>query len=169
MSHEFEAKQYLPLMPDELFQMWIEPEIESHGWPFHGDEITVTDPSWSKYLRDLGPQFWSQVHWKRVNAAFVEGQIEERAIKVASLLAEVGRRFLETGVAEQTLVKDSPQKVAAIAAAIEANGKLPNPLVFLERSDGWWLMDGHHRLGALFMLGKQRTIPLDCWLGAHAL
>ena len=162
-------RECFPHMPDELFDMWIKPEITSHGWPFGGDETIVSNPTWAKYLRDLGPHFWRGVHWNLVHPSFVGIPIEERAIKVARMLSEVGRKFVETGVAEATLVPNSPQKVAALADVTKSNERLPKPLVCLVQGNEWWLMDGHHRLGALFLLNQQDAIPFDCWLGTYVL
>ena len=164
-----EAGRHLEAMPDELFDMWIRPEIENRGWPFGGNEKTVSDPAWAKYLRNLGPHFWSRVRWSRVIQSFAEAALEDRAIVLAHQLAAVGRKFAETGVAEPTLVKNSPQRVAALARIIAASGELPKPLVCLVQGSEWWLMDGHHRLAALFMLGKQDTVQFDTWLGTHDL
>lgn len=156
-------------MPDELYRAWIEPEIESHGWPFVGDEIEVLDPTWSKYLRGFGPGFWKAVRWSRVHEFVKNCPIEGRAINLAHALASVGRTFVQTGFTEPTLVRSSPQKVAALAEAIRTSENIPVPLVCLARENEWWLMDGQHRLAALFMLEKQHAIPLDCWLGTNAL
>jgi hypothetical protein len=152
-------------MPDGLFRMWIAPEVQARGWPFRGDETEVTDPAWSRYLRGGGPRFWKAVRWSRLQAFAHECPIEARAILIAHWLADVGRKFEQTGVAEPTLVRNSPHKVAALAAAIRASGRMPAPLVCLERKAEWWLLDGQHRLAALFMLERQQEIALDCWLG----
>jgi hypothetical protein len=164
---EQSARRCFHQMPDELFDMWIKPEIESRGWPFRGNETAVSDHAWSKYLRDRGPRFWSEVRWNRVSRCFVGIPIEERAKNIGRMLAEVGRKFQETGIAESTLVPNSPQKVVALANATLASQQLPKPLVCLVQGSEWWLMDGHHRLGAMFLLGEQNSIPFDCWLGEH--
>lgn len=167
ISVKLGARKCFPQMPDELFNMWIKPEIESRGWPFGGDEAIVSDPAWAKYLRNLGPHFWRGVRWRRVSQAFITVPLEERAKNIGRMLAEVGREFQETGIAKSTLVKNSPQKVAALAEVTSSCGQLPKPLVCLVQGQEWWLMDGHHRLGALFMLGDQNSIPFDCWVGEY--
>lgn len=163
------ARDCFPNMPDALFEMWIQPEINSNGWPFRGNETMVFHSTWSKYLRDLGPNFWRGVIWSRVSQTVIPVSLEERAKNIANMLSKVGRKFVETGVAEPTRVKDSPQKVAALADLSKSLGQIPKPLVCLVQGSEWWLMDGHHRLGALLMLGAQDSIPFDCWLGTHEL
>ncbi len=152
-------------MPEALFRLWIAPEVQRRGWPFQGDENNVSDPAWSRYLRERGPAFWRTVHWTRIQPYVHDCPIEERALLIARWLAGVGRTFARSGIAEPTLVRNSPQKVAALAAAIRDQGRMPAPLVFLARKDEWWLLDGQHRLAALFMLDKQQDIRLDSWLG----
>ena len=156
-------------MPDQLFDMWIRPEIERRGWPFSGNEKIVADDAWAKYLRNLGPHFWSQVRWNRVNQTLVGIPIEKRALNLANALAEVGRKFVETGIAEPTLVKDSPQKVAALASVMKSSRNFPKPLVCLVQGNEWWLMDGHHRLAAMFMQKEINNFPFEAWLGTHDL
>ena len=163
------ARECFPHMPDEVFDMWIQPHIDISGWPFRGDETVASDPAWAKYLCNLSPHFWGGVTWNRVSQAFVTVPLEERAKHIARHLAKLGRKFVETGIAEPTSVKDSPQRVAALASVTNASGQFPKPLVCLVQRDRWLMMDGHHRLGAAFMLGMQEEIPFDCWLGKHDL
>jgi hypothetical protein len=158
-----------PHMPDELFDMWIKPEIASRGWPFRGDETIVSDPAWAKYLRNHGPHFWRAVRWNRVSQSFVGIPIEKRAKDLTNKLACFAREFAETGFTPPGLIKGSLPKILALADVTNANGEIPKPLVCLVQGDEWWLMDGHHRLAALFLLGTEETTPFDCWLGTHVL
>lgn len=163
------AQRAFAQMPPDLFDTWIKPEIDSRGWPFSDDAREFSDPAWARFLRCLGPEYWSRVQWNRVSQPFIGIPIEKRAMNIARQLCAVGRKFLETGIVESTLVKDSPQKVVALASAIRNMGTFPKPVVCVVHGNEWWLMDGHHRLGALIMLGPESFIPFDCWLGTHAL
>lgn len=164
-----DARACFPHMPDELFNMWIRPHIEFSGWPFRGDETVVSDPAWAKYLRNHPPSFWRGVQWRFTSQAFIGVVIEQRAINVAYQLSEFGRQFIETGTAVRTPVKDSPKKVAAIATVLEKEMKFPKPLVCLVQGNEWWLMDGHHRLAAMFMQKEIEHFPFDAWIGTHDL
>ena len=85
------------------------------------------------------------------------------------MLAEVGRKFVETGITEPTLVKDSPQKVAALAEVTNASGKFPKPLVCLVHENEWVLLDGYHRLAGMLMQENVSNFPFDTWIGTHDL
>lgn len=154
-------------MPDDLFDMWLKPEIESNGWPFSGNETVMPNSTWAKYLRNHLPSFWRGVRWHRVSQTLVGVAMEKRAENIAHQLACFARKFSETGLTPPALIKGSLPKILALAAITNTDGQLPKPLVCLVQNSGeWWLMDGHHRLAALYMLGRQ-DIPFDCWLGTH--
>ncbi len=155
-------------MPDEVFVSWLLPEIERRGWPFGGDEQRVADPVWARYLRNNGPGFWRSVTWEKTCRRLSAIPIEIRATDIAKRLAELGTRFSLTGIAEPTIVPKSPQKVAAIASVTLESGRTPQPLIFLIQEGEWWLMDGHHRLAAVFMLEDFHNFTLDAWVGTPA-
>jgi hypothetical protein len=155
-------------MPDEVFDIWLRPEIDRVGWPFSGEETVVPDTTWAKYLRNHGPAFWRGVLWNRV-AQDIEGiPLEQRAKNIANQLAGFARQFSETGFAPPTRVPDSVEKVLALAAVTNTSGKVPKPLIFFIQDGEWWLMDGHHRLAAMYML-KKHGFQLDAWVGTHSL
>lgn len=166
---EHEARECFAHMPDDLFDMWIKPEIEARGWAFRGDETVLSDAAWAKYLRNHGPAFWRGVRWNLVSQNFIGIPIEQRAKDIANKLASFAWEFSKTGFTPPALIPGSLPKILALADATNTNGKLPKPLVCLVQGGEWWLMDGHHRLGALFLLGKQDAVTFDCWLGTHDL
>ncbi|MCA3176939.1 MAG: hypothetical protein ING36_15640 [Burkholderiales bacterium] len=156
-------------MPDELYDMWIKPEIASRGWPFSGDEAVVSDPSWAKYLRNHGPAFWRRVVWNRVIEDVERVVIEQRAKRITNQLACFAREFSETGFTPPALIPGTLPKILALANVTNARRQIPKPLVCLVQPTEWWLMDGHHRLSALWLVPQYESIPFDCWLGTHVL
>jgi hypothetical protein len=164
-----EPRALFPQMPDEVFDLWLRPEIERNGWPFSGEETVVADPAWAKYLRNHSPAFWRGVVWNRVLQNIEWIPIEQRAKNVANQLAGFTRQFSETGFAPPTLVPNSVEKVIALAAVTNTSGKIPKPLIFLIQGGEWWLMDGHHRLAALFTLENYENFQIDAWVGTNAI
>lgn len=169
MAAELEARKCFPIMPDEVFDIWISQHIRFSGWPFTGQETSISDPTWAKYFRDRPIPFWARVNWVRISPPFNKVKIERRAIDVCKRLAEIGKKYITTGIAEQTLVKDTPQKVSALAAEIRRTGKFPVPIVSLAFNDELLLLDGHHRLAAMFLHDESGIFQFDSWVGEHAL
>ncbi len=48
---------------------------------------------------------------------------------------------------------------------IIATGRFSAPVAIALTTFGVKILDGHHRIAALFDLGVQGTVPVDAWIG----
>ncbi|MGC1320917.1 MAG: hypothetical protein WA849_01920, partial [Candidatus Udaeobacter sp.] len=52
------ARSMFPLMPEEVFELWLDERIESNGWPPSGDR-------WRGALCELSTTTWSAMEWEK--------------------------------------------------------------------------------------------------------
>ncbi len=166
---ENEARKYFPLMPREVFDMWLLPDIKDHGWPFSGEQELDPNSPWAKRLRDRPPYFWRRVSWKRMTLPFGEIRLEGQAVRNTQFLSNKWLHFLKTGERVHTFVKGTHERLAALASVVSAEKRFPAPLVCLSLNEEWLLLDGTHRVAVLLTLPEQQTFQCDCWVGTHAL
>lgn len=157
-------------MPDEVFDMWIGEDIAHHGWPLSGDQQTfMPDSTWAKHLRNRSLHYWSSVTWERLSLKFSDIVFEPQATRNAKYLAEHWRDFSQTGTAKATPIKNSHERLVALAPMITHERKFPKPIICFVENIHWLLLDGTHRLGIVLSLKKHEDFQCDIWLGKHAL
>lgn len=87
---------------------------------------------------------------------------------MARQIVDVFGKADPTQPAIRTQVPNSHERFNAATSFAESFGKFPKPLVCLVEGDRWLVLDGHHRLAAMFMLKEHENFPFDAWVGTHA-
>ncbi len=77
------------------------------------------------------------------------------------------RTIIRFNTADETAaanLKRTNERFRAGAAFIRSSGKLPAPVVGVLSNRGLLILDGYHRLAALFYLDKAEGFDLPIWL-----
>ena len=159
-------KDLFPNMPQEVFDLWIAPYIPSKGWPFvtGAEEI----PSiWKAFFRFKPLIYWRSLHWKLEVAEFSVVRIDHQS----QLLA---RRVLDSAV---SIANGTPTKSTEFNASYDRfnthamiciqKRRFQLPVICHVVGNCWDMVDGHHRLAALYYTIKVKpgNFIFDAWVG----
>ena len=166
------ASRDLPNFPRDVIHQWFE-HAESGGWPPQLDAAGFPVGQWAKVLgvrRSFA--FWRTVTWRLegvpISLASLEpdsGGIVNSAGVVSGMMMAY-RLGLPGGVPNLTTA-DYRARMDGFLAILRTSGRMPRPPILLR--DGPWfeVLDGTHRLAALFV-APTNAIPLepahDVWI-----
>jgi ParB-like nuclease domain len=155
------ARTSFKTMPPEVFDLWIVPGIDSHGWPFSSVNDSVIGTAWDSFFIGRPLSFWANVEWRLLSLPMNESVYHpETALRVRWI-------FGNCALGEQTPtanLQDTKKRFWTAASFIQVNGKLPSPIVGITTKEGFEIVDGHHRLAALVFLRFPNTFSLPAWI-----
>ncbi len=148
-------------MPDEVFEMWLEPIAEHYGWPFVKPDESKDGTKWAEVFGDHDLNYWVSVKWRFSEIAMTEKTFTDftwfRLDSIINGCVE-GIPTLFTGVAE------SKERFRACADFIRNNGRIPGPIIVLDKGNGIEIVDGNHRIAALLHIGIPRGYNVPVWI-----
>jgi hypothetical protein len=148
-------------MPDEVFDRWIAPFIAQIGWPFVTTEDDLGNTRWKYLLARMPLSVWAAGQWRLI--------VLDAKEALADPLQEVMfRETIKGGVyGDKTLganLQDTEERFRACADFIRINDTIPTPIVGTYCNGIFKILDGNHRLAALFHVKGFRSHKVPCWL-----
>ena len=160
------ARAMLANMPDEVFDIYIAPLIESHGWPFESLDRPPSNPiegrRWFQMFDLQSVQTISQLSWKRLEIPFAHAGFHPRAHQVVTALINLHVFGVNTFV---TPIANTREKFFSARAYIQETGTMPVPVILQYDSEGFRILDGNHRLAAMTSFSNNDAGIIDCWVG----
>lgn len=153
-------REFFPHMPDAVFDSWLAPFIEQIGWPFENLDADMSASRW-KYLLGLIPlSDWHSFTWSLV-------KINIAAVKIDPYSQWAYQSIIDhctTGALTEITanLQNTKERFEACKEYVLTSGTIPAPIVGAFRNNMLEVMDGNHRLAALFHVGV--TDP--CWITA---
>lgn len=148
-------------MPDEVFSMWLAPFIAQIGWPFITIEDDLGNTRW-KYLLVRTPlSVWNAGQWRLV-------EFDAKKALSDPLQEVMFREIIKGGIySHQTLganLQNTVERFRACADFIRVHDTIPQPIVGTFCNGIFKVLDGNHRLSALFHVKGFRSHKIPCWL-----
>lgn len=156
------ARAMLPLMPSDVFDIWMVPFIESRGWPF----ISVFTPAsgpWAHNLCGYSLNFISKLNWKLQQ---LPGDLTGFRPILPKRIKALARQYT-TGIRTLNVsVINGPARFRRALVYIQRHGTIPKPVIVINRRSHLDLMDGNHRLAALLTAGVIPRHKFAAWVGS---
>lgn len=140
-----QARELLPNMPEEIFQLWFDGRIEANGWP------PISD-TWMGALRDRSLDYWRQLSWKKEIISLNLCSFLPPAQRIVNGLIEANIYGIENEYSE---IGNSRPRMKNILDYVQANRTLPGTLILLRENGALEIVDGSHRLSVFFSLKAQ--------------
>src|ERR1039457_234637 len=146
-----------PRMPQAVFDAWIQPEIDAVGWP-----LPSWPDSWQRFFCDLPLSYWVALEWK----------LSSISISQQFLHSDTMIRIRRVGVTATTHtrltnVENSSERFWASTVFIREHAQLPGPPLIIDSFENRFrVVDGHHRLAALFHVGVPVGFTTPAWIGS---
>lgn len=179
MNPKEQARAMFPSMPDSVFLIWLAPLIESGGWPFTLLNQSTVNTGWQRLLDGVSLESIARRVWTRrfIPCSFdafyhtaiqtilgicaahipgwptnIPGLSPDQVCQLITIL-----RGLKGGRASASFQRS--------LAYVNEHGNLHTPAVLLQEQGGLKIMDGNHRLAAIFSLPMSGTLCIDAWIG----
>lgn len=136
------AREDLPNMPEEVFEIWFDDRIEANGWPPQGYE-------WQSNLFNHGLDFLKNLSWTSMELEFPI-QICHTSQNLVTGLLQVNVDGVKNNFSDY--IADTKVRFHSIMSYVKINKSLPQPLVLLKENEGFQILDGSHRLSVLVAL-----------------
>jgi len=159
------ARKLLASMPDDVFNIYITPLIEAHGWPFHVNGSVLNPPEVRRWFQMFDHQFVqaiSQLTWERRKIPFALARFHPRSYEVVAALINLHVFGVNTFVAP---IANTREKFFSARAYIAETGTMPVPVILQHDLLGLRILDGNHRLAAMASFSNANDGIIDCWLG----
>lgn len=154
-----QAKATLPNMPTPLFDMFITPLL--------GNALNVLSPfgdsRWFYHFGGLSLYQFSQLRWNISTLLINKDILHPNSNSDIQLLITDHVKNIETPIRRN--VMDSKIRFDGLVEYIKRTRCLPAPIVLIRTGYAFRILDGSHRIAALFSLGLNDTIPIKAWLG----
>ena len=154
---------FFPSMPESVFEMWLEPIIESYGWPFTSinDDMKLT--KWA-FIFGLNTTLreWHDIQWDKclIKRSFIKNMMANSLFMPNEIYiyAVHGQQTKAAGLFE------SKKRFWAVASFLEHHGCFPKPLVFRRTGQSLSLLDGNHRLATLLHVPAPEMTEIPAWV-----
>jgi len=179
MSPKEQARVLFPKMPDSVYEIWLAPLIEMGGWPFTCLKQSTANTGWHRLLDGVSLESIAQRVWTREVIPCSFDAFNPTAIQ--TILGICAAHIPDW---PPIIPKLSPDQVCNFLTMLRglkggqasasfqrsrsyayAQGKLHTPAVLLQEPGGLKIMDGNHRLAAIFSLPMYETRCIDAWIG----
>jgi len=158
-----QAQALFPNMPKEVFDLWLAPLIASDGWPFTSIFSSTFGTIWYRYFEGHPLKFFHDLLWYRENIPCFFSSFHPSSRYVIQLLIDTHLKNIPT-IATQVKGGKGRESFLGSLKFIQRTGRFYTPVVLITYDGLYQLMDGNHRIAALFSLGVN-GFPIDAWIG----
>jgi hypothetical protein len=138
-------KHDLPNMPDEVIEDWLLTHYHRFGWP------PKIDNEWRYILRpgnDLS--YLKQLKWKKEMFHLSANALSSKDKEI--IVGICRAHILNEENIYSVNMSDGRDRFDRCLAYIKDKGVFPKAPVLQRRKEGFWILDGNHRLTAYFFL-----------------
>lgn len=179
MNPKEQAQVMFPNMPDPVFDIWLAPLIETGGWPFTFLKQSTANTGWHRLLDGVSLESIARRVWTRHVIPCSLDAFDHMAIQ--TILGICAAHIPDWPAIIPNLSPDQVRNLLSILRGLKGgqasasfkrsrsyvyeHGKLHTPAVLLQEPSGLKIMDGNHRLAAMFSLPRYETRYIDAWIG----
>jgi hypothetical protein len=144
-------------MPDDVFEEYIGGSAKKVPWTFDSISDSVVGTEWDYKFMHQSIELIANLRWRISELPFDLAMFHERSLDTLECLAGIK-------TPSRPLPADSRSKIAFHIDHLCRHGKLIKPLILQRDTDGYRILDGHHRVSALNRWAKDDFV-FDCWIG----
>jgi len=156
-----EARSALPLMPSEIFELWLDERIQALGWPPYGSR-------WEGILHNQPLSIWKKIHWEKKEIPL--------SLQIFDKNSQYFIKAIQDGAVGNTnyvtqLTGNSGLRMKSIYKYINEYGTTPNSIIIIKGQQNYILADGCHRMAVLSLLQnspedfKKLNAVHSVWMG----
>ena len=138
-------KADLPDMPDEVIDGWLATHYNRFGWP------PRVDNEWRYVLRPGNDLSYLQgLKWQKEAMHLPPQALSPKDLQIVTDLYET--HVLNRQTFYTMMMSDGRERFTRCCEYLKEHGTFPHPVILQRRTEGFWILDGNHRLTAYFHL-----------------
>lgn len=159
------ARSMLSKVPSEVFDGFFTPIINDIGWPFTSihDQLDGTD--WYRILYPLSLYDLCNLNWERHQITLEWDALYHVSQDDINLVIQNKTEDVWAHIGMDSV--PSRKSLAWHSEYIARNDKVSAPVTLAQTYGGIKVLDGNHRISALFDINAEKTIRLDAWVGIN--
>ncbi len=156
------ARQVLHRMPQEVFDVYIEPLVRVYGWHFQTEDASAAFTAWRGILGGQSLKCIANLSWKRQELTALHTAFHpDSKFRVGILIGQNMK-----GQAIRTNIADTKARFLKARRFIARTAKMPTPPVLMRTFSGYLILDGHHRIAAMLSLSPSAGFTFRAWVGS---
>jgi len=149
-------------MPDELFDKWLAPIIEAQGWPFISISDDLQASEWKNNLSiNHTLKQWSECEWELTHIELYSANFKHSTLQTVFDIITFAVKGIPTSTAH---IERTKERFRACTSFYREHNTVPWPIVIYEFSHSIRVVDGFHRLAAIFHVGFPHELKIPVWL-----
>ena len=153
----------LPNIPNDVFDFFILPCIDDIGWPFQSINDSLSGTDWFRILYPFSLSSFSKLTWKRSSLFLNKNILHPISCDDINLIILNKSTNILAFIPWDS--KSSRNRLAWLKKHTQATGRFPTPITVAFTPWGLKILDGNHRVAAIFDLGIQNLTSIDAWIG----
>ena len=141
-------QQAFPNFPEEILVDWLCPRAQECGWPPALQLDGLPDDRWRALFRHKPISYWRELSWTKHDLQLSPYALNESSMKNISGIFEAAVLRFNNIYSDQ--ISDLLPRFQSIVEYITDEGFLPRPPILLNINGQFDVVDGNHRLAALF-------------------
>ena len=156
------ARSMLNKIPNEVFDIWLYPIIKKHGFPFKDVNDNIHKHILYGYFCCTSLKLISDLDWQRLSELTSKKIcLEETSfVIIQSIITNYLTDKWTFGVGP---IINSKERFLSHKKSIQRTGRIETPIIFRKAPHGLLILDGSHRLAALFSINRE-DILFDAWV-----
>ena len=162
MTNDARARSFFPRMPVEIFDVWIQPQINTYGWPFTSINSSTISTRWYDFFFGRKLSYFRDLTWSKSLALIDSFPLNHDSWKRLRDLTNHCTGRDKTG---RWKVENSVQRFIRAGAFITQNRTIPGCIILIKDEESYVICDGHHRIAAWVESNLARSIKIPVWVG----
>ena len=156
------ARSMLNKIPDEVFDVWLSPVIKKHGFPFKDVNDNTHKHILFGYFCCTSLELISDLDWQRFSDLTTKNIClkETSIMTIQSIITYYSTDKWTLGVGP---IINSKERLLFQKRSMQRTGRIETPIIFRKTPHGLLVLDGSHRLAALFSTNNS-DILFDAWV-----
>lgn len=157
------ARAMFPNMPDEAFNIFIAELLVHNPWPFSNINQSTFGTKWYYYFGGLSLRQFSNLRWQLSTFMVNKNILHPDSNSDIDFLVKQHVLGIETPVRN---VRQTKERFFGLVKYIERTHNFPAPIIMIRTEfHNLRILDGAHRMAALYALELDDKIPIVAWIG----
>ncbi len=163
----YQAISMLNELPARVGEDFLAPLIQDIGWPFKCIKDNLLDTDWHRILYPLTLEQFAQLKWCRKKFLLDKDMLHPVSKDDIHLIIRNQIENVWTAIGRDS--EYCRQSTAWHKRSILSARRFCAPVTLAFTADGLKILDGNHRVAALFDTGLCKTVEIDAWIGFNEI
>lgn len=153
-------REFFPSMPDEVFEIWLQPALERYGWPFSETNTSIDGTDWEEIFgSNISYTVFRNCRWAFTEIDMRKDLLHENSLSTIFKIAMASK----TDSKNIEALPCTKEKFLKYLLWSKQHSKIKAPVIAVKDGASYKLVDGHHRLAAYLSVNPAHRESIPCW------